>query len=314
MGIASKAGTAVFKDLDGYLLWYAGLSLENAKAFYKKLSEAREGIRCQESALSRATDMLKVRSWSNWSPADTEEAKWPVQRDTFLTDLQEFAHMAEQYNMPTRVGEWHEGLFAYIYLGNPDKGIIVPEPEKYLEYAPEKEYGDMTPAQVRQALCMPASETQMGIVPADVESSMTQNSVAEQKRQCEDMIQNIAKEIDDVRYARNGELAELQQKIAVLEKELQAKKDNLMQELRERMEEMEQMKENLENQIYLLDSQIYAIRCFAGEVVKFAQIRAGQKAPDTEPIVIHQKLHFLDEDLGRLASLYEIHWSEISLF
>ena len=80
------------------------------------------------------------------------------------------------------------------------------------------------------------------------------------------------------------------------------------------MEEMEQMKENLENQIYLLDSQIYAIRCFAGEVVKFAQIRAGQKAPDTEPIVIHQKLHFLDEDLGRLASLYEIRWGEISLF
>lgn len=188
MSLKHVAGTAAFKDLEGYLAWYAGLSLEDAKAFYKKLSETKEEGQCQESALSRATDMLKVRSWSNWSPADTEEAKWPVQRDTFLKELREFMLMAGQYNMPIRVGEWREGVFAYIYLGNPDKGIIVPEPERYLEYTPEKEYVDMTPAQVRQALCVPASESQMGIVPADVESTMTQSSVAEQKRRCEDAI------------------------------------------------------------------------------------------------------------------------------
>ena len=35
-------------------------------------------------------------------------------------------------------------------------------------------------------------------------------------------------------------------------------------------------------------------------------IRKGKNAPNTEPIVIYQKLRFLDEDLGRIASLYEL--------
>ena len=60
------------------------------------------------------------------------------------------------------------------------------------------------------------------------------------------------------------------------------------------MEELEEKKEQLEGQIYLLDSQIYAIRCYAGEVVNFTRIRSGKNAPDTEPIVVHQKLRFLD--------------------
>ena len=69
-----------------------------------------------------------------------------------------------------------------------------------------------------------------------------------------------------------------------------------------------------QGQLYLLDSQIYAIRCYAGEVVTFAQIRQGEKAPVSEPIIVHQKLRFLDEDLGRLASLYNIQWDEIPMF
>lgn len=39
-----------------------------------------------------------------------------------------------------------------------------------------------------------------------------------------------------------------------------------------------------------------------------------EECPDTEPVVIHRKLRFLDEDLGRLASLYKIHWEKLSLF
>ena len=87
-----------------------------------------------------------------------------------------------------------------------------------------------------------------------------------------------------------------------------------MAELSRKMEELEEKKEQLEGQIYLLDSQIYAIRCYAGEVVNFTRIRSGKNAPDTEPIVVHQKLRFLDEDLGRLASLYEIQWNELDMF
>lgn len=113
---------------------------------------------------------------------------------------------------------------------------------------------------------------------------------------------------------KTGELAELTAQIEALKQELWQKKDKLMAELNRKMEEMEEKKEQLEGQIYLLDSQIYAIRCYAGEVVNFTRIRSGKNAPDTEPIVVHQKLRFLDEDLGRLASLYEIQWNELDMF
>ena len=60
---------------------------------------------------------------------------------------------------------------------------------------------------------------------------------------------------------------------------------------------LEEKVAQMEAQIWLLDSQIYAIRCFAGETVNFAHIRTGRNAPDTEPVIIYQKLRFLDEDL-----------------
>ena len=118
----------------------------------------------------------------------------------------------------------------------------------------------------------------------------------------------------DTREAKTGELAELRMELERVQAELDAKKSALMAELEQKKRYMEQMKEQMENQIYMLDSQIYAIRCFAGEVVQFARIRSGRNAPVTEPIVIHQKLRFLDEDLGRLASLYEIQWERLDLF
>lgn len=92
------------------------------------------------------------------------------------------------------------------------------------------------------------------------------------------------------------------------------KKDKLMAELNLQMEEMEEKKEQLEGQIYLLDSKSMPSAVMPEKSVNFTRIRSGKNAPDTEPIVVHQKLRFLDEDLGRLASLYEIQWNELDMF
>lgn len=71
--------------------------------------------------------------------------------------------------------------------------------------------------------------------------------------------------------------------MAKLQRELDEKKTALMAELNRKKDELEEKKYELENQIYLLDSQIYSILCYAGETVKFATVRSGRKAPDTEP-------------------------------
>lgn len=311
-----QGGTAIMHDIDGFLAWYHGLNLAESKDIRQRLFDANpDKGKGYVSAIQQAiTKMFKVTSWASYPPSETEEAKWPVQRDAVAQDIERFLRFAEDFNQPLQVGYWAKGIFAYLYLGNPNEGIIVAYPELYLTYVPAPDYSDMTAVDVRAALNAPRSNSEKTLVPENVEANLTRNSLtsAIEKQKAEE--QQLMQQIDDVKNARTKELAETQAKIAALQAELQAQKDVLMAELNEKMHEMRAKMEQMKGQIYLLDAQIYAIRCFAGEVVKFAQIRSGKNAPDTEPVVIHQKLRFLDEDLGRLASLYEIQWEDISMF
>lgn len=311
-----QGGTATMTDIDGFLAWYRELNLAESKDIRKRLIDASpDKGRGYVDAIGRTiTKMFQVTSWASHPPSETEEAKWPVQRDAVAQDIERFLRFAKDFNQTLQVGYWAKGIFAYLYLGNPNEGVIIAYPELYLTYVPAPDYSDMTAADVRAALNTPRTRSEKTLVPENMEANLTRNSLtsAIEKQKTEE--QRLLQEIDDVKNARTKELAETQAKIAALQAELQAQKDALMAELNEKMREMRAKKEQMEGQIYILDAQIYAIRCFAGEVVKFAQIRSGKNAPDTEPVVIHQKLRFLDEDLGRLASLYEIQWEDISMF
>ena len=309
-------GTAIFTDLDSFVSWYAALSLEEAKAVHEKLSPlTREKNSCTVTPAKSSLDsMFLVSAWCSYPPSETREAKWPIQRLVMADKIKDFVGISKEYSIPLHVGKWEEGKFAFLYMGNSEKGIIVPKPEKYLEYIPEKDYSGYTPAQLREELCAPRSAQQSQILPAELEGTMTVKKMAEKQETAQQQIQDVNQAMDDVKNARTGELAELQAEIDKLQAKMEAKKAALMAQLEDKMNELENTKENLENQIFLLDSQIYAIRCFAGETVTFTQLRSGQKAPATTPVVIHQKLRFLDEDLGRLASLYEIQWEHINKF
>ena len=311
-----QGGTATMTDIDGFLAWYRELNLAESKDIRKRLIDASpdKGKGYVDAIGRTIAKMFQVTSWASYPPSETEEAKWPIQRDAVAQDIERFLRFAQDFNQPLQVGYWAKGIFAYLYLGNPNEGVIVAYPELYLTYVPAPDYSDMTAADVRAALNTPRTRSEKTLVPENVETNLTRNSLtsAMEKQKTEE--QRLLQEIDDVKNARTKELAETQAKIAALHAELQAQKDALMAELNDKMRELRAKKEQMEGQIYLLDAQIYAIRCFAGEVVKFAQIRSGKNAPDTEPVVIHQKLRFLDEDLGRLASLYEIQWEDISMF
>lgn len=69
-------------------------------------------------------------------------------------------------------------------------------------------------------------------------------------------------------------------------------------------EELENAKKQLEGQLFVLDTQLYGIRCFFGETVKFTQIHAGNNASMEEPLVMYQKIRFLDEELAKYAAIY----------
>lgn len=297
-----KNGTARLIDIKAYLDWLEALSKDEVKA------KGQELLRCvnrepgktfpDESAIRQMFD-----PWI-WSPDQQAKTR---------KEIEDFISYGKNLGMPFRVGRWVPSKYAFLYLGNPGTGVIIVNPEKYLEYVPEKDFSDMTPAQILASSHIERGDMSTSILPQNLDGLTPGRVGTELKKKKSDM-DLLKKRMQDVRDASEESLIQLKREIEAKQAELQAKQQKLMEKLQIEQEEMEGMIEQMEDQIFLLDSQIYAIRCYTGEVVTLTQIRSGKNAPDNEPIIIHQKLRFLDEDLGRAASLYEISWHKLNLF
>ena len=151
-------------------------------------------------------------------------------------------------------------------------------------------------------------------VPATVPDGLSANLIRQNVDATEQELSDLESQLRDAREERSAELAALKAEVERAMKALKEKKQALMDTLSAKKKELQLQVEAMNDQIFLLESQIYAIRCYAGEVVNFAQLRKGSNAADTEPIVLHQKLRFLDEEMGRLTSIYELDCSELRYF
>lgn len=308
------SGVAEFTDIDALCDYVDTLTVDEAR----KLNERLLGIRkpivppgWRDPIQSAIEEAFYVHRWQ--LGPDQGDRDWAKKKPVTVAACRRFYDYCVSFGQTPNVGFWAKGQYAYLYLGNREKGIVVPEPERFLRYIPDKDYSDMTPFQMRQQLGLSQDSGLQSLVPAEAES-LTKSMLTEQLSDQESRLSDLKAEIDDVKNAKSGELAELRMQMERIQAELEAKKEAMMAELKQKKRELELQKEQMENQIWFLDSQIYAIRCFAGEVVQFARIRTGKNAPATEPVVIYQKLRFLDEELGRLASLYEIEWEDMDLF
>lgn len=166
-------------------------------------------------------------------------------------------------------------------------------PGKYFRTELYKDYTDIETAAllegagISKGLCLVSSE-------AGTLTGMTAQAKAN-----EDEITRLQEDMREVKAGIHPEIAELQAK-------LERMKADIMQRLESELEEMEKKKEHLERRIFLLDSQIYAIRCFSGEATQFRALRHGAAAAVDKPIVLQQKVRYLDEELGQLASIYDV--------
>ena len=239
-----------------------------------------------------------------------EEALWerscrPTKR------YRSFLQMAQLSGGIANVGFWQDGGFAYLFMGNSNHGVIVPT--KYLAYIPENDYSDMTPAQVRAALNVRDSND-MDIVPSNAETAITTRNVKQQIAEGETEIGRLEEEMKAVQRNEEKELAALKEQIRQMEEKLYQRRQELLAELSDKKAGLEIQMEQFKTQIYTLENQIYAIECYAGETITFGTIRSGKGAGEDVPLIIHQKFRFLDEEMGKLASLYEIQWDEIPMF
>lgn len=294
-------GSARLVNIEAYLDWIENLTQEGVQTIGKELLGANIAPGNTTPDVSAIRRMFDSWAWS------------PDRQASVARDLRSFFSYGENLGMPFRVRKWITGKYAFLYLGNPEVGVIVANPEQYLEYIPEKDYSDMTPVQILASSQVEREAMSASIIPKGFDGLTPSKVGADLEKKKADM-DLLKKRMQNVKDANEESLIQLKREIEAKQAELQAKQQALMEKLRVEQEKMEGMIEQMEDQIFLLDSQIYAIRCYTGEVVTLAKIRSGRNAPDDEPIVIHQKLRFLDEDLGRAASLYEISWNELNLF
>lgn len=142
-------------------------------------------------------------------------------------------------------------------------------------------------------------------------------SMQEQESKIYDVTSEIsclqAKE-QSVKNSTAEELQDIKSQIDKLTEELESRRNALLNELDSKMQELKSQQEELKNQLYMIESEIYAVRCYTGEVINFLHLRSGAGSDPSVPLTIFQKFRFLDEELGKLCSLYDFDFSDIDLF
>ena len=117
-------------------------------------------------------------------------------------------------------------------------------------------------------------------------------------------IENKKREVE-VKQEENRKLQEeLEEEIERAKRELEAQYADRFALLERKKKEMEEMVEAMNAQLYVLESQIYSIRCYYGEVVDFHKLTDGCNAPVDAPVIVYQKVRYLDEELGKYMSIY----------
>lgn len=241
---------------------------------------------------------------------DSDDYFYKSQLDRQLTELRNAISYAEKYDQPINVYAVYEGIGAWVALGS--KEFFLVEHEGYLrDYTPIKDYSHMSVGEIR---LLSSGANISTPVPATVPDGLSANLIRQNVDATEQELSDLESQLRDAREERSAELAALKAEVERAMKALKEKKQALMDTLSAKKKELQLQVEAMNDQIFLLESQIYAIRCYAGEVVNFAQLRKGSNAADTEPIVLHQKLRFLDEEMGRLTSIYELDCSELRYF
>ena len=171
-----------------------------------------------------------------------------------------------------------------VIVGYQDHKYILPA--SLVEVDPLKDYSLLTSKELTVL-----GDTQMSeaMLPADVSGCS---------------VHSLEDELNDKKHQIDDAKAKYEQAIEEIRNEAMRKEKELRELLEKETEKLEVMKEELENKIFVLDTQIYGIRCYLGEVIDFKQIRAGKASSSDTPVVMLQKIRFLDEEMGKYLSLY----------
>lgn len=272
---------AKIKDFDKYIAHVK----ENPKAFCNAFYDKLQGDADDDSKRMRTACKSLVDTWG---------CNGTYVSDSLCEKADYINRYIEENGFYWEIPVQKHG-YAIVHYGTVELLIL----DLYLEYKEETDYSHITISALNAKVSDPVS-----MLPTE----LNEKSLAEVQNDSDTVdakIEQLRQDRIDIKEAKTGELKEMQEQIDNLLAEMNKKKEIMLQELNQKMETFKQQKKELEAQIYMLQTEIYSIRCFMGETVELIGVRSGKAAPVNEPVVLNQKILYLDEDLGRMMSIYQ---------
>ena len=190
----------------------------------------------------------------------------------------------------------YESSFGYYVTAVNEKFFI---PKQFVKVTPFVDYSD-TPLRL-----IGGNEEMAKNLPSVGEE--TQKSL---KSKLEDKKAEIENKMQEIKAKEEEQKAEIE----AMKRAIEEKYKSTFDLMASKKQELENMMKQLEGQLFVLDTQIYGIRCFFGETVKFTKISSGNNAPLETPVVMYQKIRFLDEELAKYAAIYNVDGDDTKLF
>jgi len=129
--------------------------------------------------------------------------------------------------------------------------------------------------------------------------STNQLALKNELEETKELIEKVSN-FEDEAFA--GQLAAIDN----LKAEMEAKITAMYEMQAKMMAELQEKIKRYEHELLIMRSDLTAFEYRNGLTVDFMNIHKGLNAPTNQPIIIHQKLVYLDEDLPRLTDIYDV--------
>lgn len=282
-------GTAVINDIDKLMEW---LALKESKNFPRARWSRQLCDSCPNTIADPDTFRF-INTLNLLAYRDAEDVYEYSYQQQFLKESHDYLSSL--------------GLsFDLLYVGE-DYVIICDSRYSYflpLEFVTIEEYKNYDNLPV-SALKSIGSDAGTSLIPAGVEDI----SVDDVKSRMEEK----TSEIEKVKLQVKALEEEKREKLEELKRQLEETYKDKFSLIEQKMQELNLLKADLEKQLLMLDTEIYGIRCYNGETVKFVKLSDGTPCGQDMPVVIHQKIRFLDEEMGKLLSIYAFDGSDYDL-
>ena len=230
-----------------------------------------------------------------WSSASDEEKH--KQFEAFLSNhtdpIKKALEFSERFGRNIELF-YNDENFVVIGWGKDSRYTV---PTQFVTFELFKTYDDVPFYKLPEAMGLQiestvSSETGLVNLGAGLVASNTQSRT--------DLLSSISDAQGQIKATEEGLKSELE--------EIQRQADLKMQELRDliqvKLDELNAKKKEFEVQLFGLDHQLYLLRCILGDSVEVCKLREGKPADVDKPVILYQKLRFLDEDMAKMKVVY----------